>query len=107
MRVLTSHHVDAGDGDTAGRYDFHYEYDILVFQEGELSLVARSYTDKASEAHFLRAEVNSESRGLTQMDLQSGLAAEALAYLRLLGKVEINWLSEVGGGYEPVAIARK
>lgn len=99
MQVDTSRHLDADESQPDG---LCYEYDLLVFREGEKSLVARSYSDRPSEAHFLRAELNSEPRLLTQSDIRGPLAAQAIAHLQSLGKTEINWLSGVGDGYESV-----
>jgi hypothetical protein len=102
MHVHTSHHVDASEQDSEGFYDYYYEYNILVFSEGEVSLVARSYIDKPGEVHFLRIEAHGERRRLTQSDMNGTLAVESVAYLREHGKTEINWLSGRGNGYQSV-----
>lgn len=103
MQVHISHHVDASEPDSDGFYDYHYEYDLLVFQEGATSLVARSYSDNLAEAHFLRAERCSKAHRLTKSEISGTLATEAIAYLRSHGKREINWLSGVGNGLVPVS----
>ena len=102
MHVQTSHHVDAGEQDADGIYEYYYEYDVTVFSEDGQSLVVRSYIDTPHEAHFLRAEVGSYRRLLTDSDMRSALAVEAIAHLRAQGKTEINWLSGRRNGYEPV-----
>jgi hypothetical protein len=100
MQVQTSHLVDASPQGADGLYDYHYEYDIIVFSNGGVSLVARSYTDAPHEAHFLRVECDSERRPLVEEDLKNALATEAVAYLRVQGKSEIKWLSGRDNGYE-------
>lgn len=100
MQVRTSHHVDAVERNADGGGDDGYEYDLLVFQEDNASLVARTYSDTPSEAHLLRAESDSQPRRLTPADLDGSLARQAIAHLRGLGKSEINWLGNEG--YEPV-----
>ncbi|MBP6295259.1 MAG: hypothetical protein KA366_06015 [Hydromonas sp.] len=102
MLVHISHNVEASEQDAEGFYDYYYEYDILVFSEGEVSLVARSYIDKPDEVHFLRLEAIGEHRLLTERDMKSTLLIESVAYLRRNGKTEINWLSGRGNGYQPV-----
>ena len=94
--------MDAGEPKPDGSCDYHYEYDLLHFHEGERLLVARSYSDHPSEVHFLRVEHGPEARRLIRSDMTGGLATEAIAHLRTLGKTEINWLSGAGNGYEPV-----
>jgi hypothetical protein len=103
MQVQTTRHVDAGEPDADGFYDYYYEYDVTVFSAGSLSLVARSYTDAPHEAHFLRIEAGSRHRQLTDEDMKSPLVIEATTYLRAQGKSDINWLSGRGNGYEAVA----
>ena len=98
MQVHTTHHVDASEPRSDGFHDYYYEYDVMVFREGANALVARSYSDRPSEVHFLRAEMNSTPRPLTEIDIGGPLAAEAIVYLRALGKTDIHWLSGDGEG---------
>lgn len=100
MHVHISHHVGASEQDAEGFYDYYYAYDILVLSETELFLVARSYTDKPDEVHFLRVEAYGERRLLTECDMKNTLLAESASYLREHGKIEINWLSS--SGYQPI-----
>lgn len=100
MQVQTCHHVDASAQGADGLHDYYYEYDIIVFSNGGVSLVARSYTDAPHEAHFLRVESDSEHRPLVENDLKNALVTEVAAYLRAQGKSEIKWLSAQGNGYE-------
>ena len=100
MQVQTSHHVDVSVQGADGLYDYYYEYDIIVFSNGGVSLVACSYRDAPHEAHFLRVESHSEHGPLVENDLKNALVTEAAAYLRAQGKSEIKWLSGRGKGYE-------
>lgn len=100
MQVQTSHHVDVSVQGADGLNDYYYEYDIIVFSNGGVSLVARSYTDAPHEAHFLCVESDSGQRPLVGEDVKNALATEAAAYLRAQGKSEIKWLSDGGNGYE-------
>ena len=99
MRVETSHHVDASELREDGSYDWHYEYDLWVFTDGAVSLVARGYSDAPSSAHFLRLEINGERRPLSIEDVSSTLATEAADHLRGIGRTALSWLSR---GYEPL-----
>lgn len=103
MKVEISHHVDASEPDANGMYEYRYEYDLFLFSDGRIALVARSYNNE-TEAHFLRIEVDGEPRLLTRADLKLPLFASAIAHLRNLGKNQINWLSGRGNGYEPVVV---
>ena len=44
MEVKTTHHIDAGDKDSQGRYQYYYEYDVFCFTDGEIALTVRSYS---------------------------------------------------------------
>lgn len=102
MEVKTTHHIDAGDKDSQGRYQYYYEYDVFCFTDGEIALTVRSYVDSEKEAHFLRLESAGQSRMLSDSDLAHPLFAESVCYLQKIGKEEIKWLSGRGNGYEPV-----
>lgn len=43
MEVKTTHHIDAGDKDSQGWYQYYYEYDVFCFTDGEIALTVRSY----------------------------------------------------------------
>lgn len=103
MQVNCTYHLDASDTDEAGFHEYHYEYYIYQFSEGEESFFARSNTDEPDSAHFLNAEKAGRSRLLTRTDLDSPLFLEAQAYLRQAGKTALSWLSGKGSGYEPLS----
>ncbi len=104
MQVERVRHVDCGEPDASGMYDYEYEYDIYRFSDAATCLVARSYTDTPAEVHFLSIEVAGKSRLLQPADLAHRLCGLAQAYLRREGKREIRWLSGRGDGYEPVPV---
>lgn len=101
MKVETSHHVDASEPDAQGQHEWHYEYDLFMFTDDNLRLAARSYTDTRQEAHFIGMEKKHK-----QLNKQLNIADElgqplllfAIAYLRSVGKTELNYLS--ADGYE-------
>lgn len=95
MRVEQSHHIDASEPDSNGKHRFRYEYDIFQFTDGERVLVARSYTDTSSEAHFLRIEVPGKDDESPADHLNDPLLKEAARHLRSLGKTDLRYL-----GYE-------
>ena len=103
MNVQVTHHVDAGEQDANGMYDYFYEYDIYEFSDGRESLIARSYTDTPLQAHFLRIANNGKGRRLCRKDLAGKLFHDAIAYLRQKGKAELYWLSNGPVTYEPIA----
>lgn len=103
MLVETSHHIDAGEQDADGLYDYYYEYDVYRFIDGEATLVARSYLDEPDAAHLLRIEEAGVGRLLAQADLARPLVSQALDHLRQLGKRKLSWLSGRGDtGYETI-----
>jgi len=95
--------LDASEPDEAGFHEYHYEYYIYQFSDGEESFFARSYSDKPHEAHFLNTEKSGRPRPLTNKDLDSPLFLEAQAYLRQAGKTALSWLSGRGEGVETAA----
>lgn len=102
MEIETTHHVDAGDKQTDGRWGFFYEYDLYRFSDSAIAIVARSYKDDPQEAHFLRIERDGKSGPLKAEDLRHALFVQAASYLKGIGKDKLSWLSERAGGYEPV-----
>ena len=102
MDVQRTHHVDASEPDDAGMHEYHYEYDIYRFRDGELCFTARSYVDQQGEAHFLGIEVRGKSRLMVDADLTQPLFLSALDYLHAQGKTDLRWLSGRGNGYETV-----
>ncbi|MBV9788124.1 MAG: hypothetical protein JOZ51_08125 [Chloroflexi bacterium] len=102
MKIEHTHHVDAGEPDERGRYEYYYEYDLFVFSEAGVSVVARSYSDMPGEAHFLRIEIGDAALLLKPEDFRRPLVIAAVKHLRALGKHELSWLSGCGNGYEAV-----
>jgi hypothetical protein len=102
MQIECTRHVDASEPDAAEMDEHDYEYDLYRFTEGECCFVARSYVDNPGEAHYLRAEVGGQHRRLVDADLKQPLFIASLEYLRVSGKLKLNWLSGRGDGYEPV-----
>lgn len=105
MHIERIRQIDASEPDESGMYDYYYEYDLYRFTEGDLCLVARSYTDEPDEVHFLRTEEGASWRPVTAADLSHPLSVLARSHLRSEGKVHIRWLSGKGDGYEPVPAA--
>jgi len=102
MNVSASHHIDKGNKDSQGQYEYHYEYDLYEFRENGICIIARSYTDEGTEAHFLRKEVSGNQEMLSNSDLLTPLFTQAVKYLNEVGKLQINYLCE--SGYESVPI---
>jgi len=80
---------------------YYYEYDLYRFSEGKFALVARSYTDRPQEAHFLGAERKAKGkwkwRSLVGDDLKTTIFEDAIQYLQQIGKSDICLL--IGDGY--------
>ncbi len=104
LHVERTRHIDCSAPDASGALDdaYVYEYDIYRFVDGERCLVARSYIDTPSEAHFLSIDVAGKSRLLKDADLLDPLSLFAQAQLRREGKLQLCWLSGRGNGYESV-----
>jgi hypothetical protein len=104
VEIETTHHVDTGDIGGGPGQGFRYEYDLYRFTDDTVAIVARSYRDQPEEAHFPRIEADGQMRMLEADDLRRPLFEQAANYLRGIGKVELSWLSERAGGYEPVPL---
>jgi hypothetical protein len=102
MKVEKTHHIDACGQDNQTHF---YEYDIYQFTDGNISYIARSYSDTPAEAHFLKRVQGAKESYLHQYDLRDPLFGEAISYLRNAGKSELQWLSETSG-YIPIAGVR-
>jgi len=104
MEVRKTRHVDSDEPDENGFVKYYYEYDIYEFIQGDLCLVARSYTDTPQEASFLGKEhLSQPSSKLTVEDFIHPLMLLALEYLKADGKSEIQYLSEAVG-YLPIPV---
>ena len=101
-QVECSHHIDAGEQDADGFYDYYYEYDIYRFTLGGLSLVVRSYSDTCEQASVLRLEEAGKSRPLQPKDLKNPLLQQAREHLQSLGKQELRWFNPRHARYDPL-----
>ncbi|MNR76240.1 hypothetical protein D3C72_68980 [compost metagenome] len=95
MKVETSHHIDASEPDAQGMHEWHYEYDLFLFTDDNLRLAARSYSDTRQEAHFIGLEKKHKQLNIAD-ELGQPLVLFAIAYLRSVGKTELNYLSADG-----------
>lgn len=102
MQVEVSHHVDASEPDAEGYHDYHYEYDILTFSEGDTAFLVRAYSDQPTEASFMARHVGEARHLLTERDLQHPLLRQAASHLRAAGKTELNWLDGGRSEYRPL-----
>jgi hypothetical protein len=100
MEVQKTHHIDKGEADEKGSYDYFYEYDLYSFSDGGFSLVARSYADEPMDAYFLQFERDGKRHFLGKTDLVSPLIREAIEFLRREGKTSIRYLT--AAGYESI-----
>ena len=103
LNVEQTYHEDLGPIGPDGERMFSYRYFLFVFSfdQGE-RLVARSYVDAPSEAHFLRLEGSTPGRRILESDFSRSLFIEAAAYLRNSGRDSLTWLSFEAEGYMPV-----
>ncbi len=102
LQVECTHHIDAGEQDADGFYDYYYEYDIYRFTLGDQCLVARSYSDTSTQASVLRLEEAGKSRTLQFKDLQQPLVQQAKAHLQSLGKQDLRWFNPRYSRYDPL-----
>jgi len=100
MKIETTHHIDCSEKSADGFYEWYYEYDLFRFSEGNLTLVARGYTDSPEKAHFLRFEKEGVIVKISEADLRTPLAIAATIHLRSKGREKIDWLGPVG--YETI-----
>jgi hypothetical protein len=104
MEVRKTRHVDTDEAEDTGFCSYYYEYDIYEFVQGEVQLIARSYTDAPQEAHFLGKVVLNQHLMLTIQDFSHPLMSLALERLKADGKSEFKYLSEATGGYLPIPV---
>jgi hypothetical protein len=103
LNVEQTYHEDLGAIGPDDARMFSYRYFIFVFSFGPGErLVARSYVDTPSEAHFLRLEGSTPDRRIVESDFSRNLFIEAAAYLRNSGRDSLTWLSFEAQGYMPV-----
>ncbi len=101
LNVIKTHHIDKGEKDDNGLYDYYYEYDVYVFSRDGYSLRVRSYFETPSEASLLVIFEDGVERFLTQEDLKSSFIKDAIEYLKQDGKNKFDWLdtSNKDAGY--------
>lgn len=102
MQVECHHHIDAGEQDAEGFYDYYYEYDLYHFSLGGFRLVVRSYSDTSTEASLLRLEAAGKVQKLQYKDLARPVVQQAVAYLHQQGKLRIRWFNPQSARYESV-----
>ncbi|MGF6542169.1 hypothetical protein [Paraburkholderia youngii] len=92
MEVIVSHHIDCGERDENGMYEYYYEYDIYEVGKGNVSYMARAYVDEPGDAHFLKMKGDGDHdwRTITERDKDDSLFKEAVKYLRSIGKSNIR-----------------
>lgn len=103
MNVEVSHHIDASDPEADGSYDYYYEYDVYTFSDGSFSYFVRSYVDQPERAAFMSGLKGTRGFHLEARHLRTRLFADAVAYLHLAGKTDLNWLSKRKGDYLPIS----
>lgn len=91
MQVRITRHIDTSETDSNGNQDWYYEYDLIVFVEGDLQVVARSYTDTTEEVSFFRVQSASGVEGFGPGHLALPLVREAAHWLQENGKARILW----------------
>lgn len=108
MTVEVSHHIDASEPDAEGFYDYHYEYDYDVFEftDGVVTFLARAYSDEPEKAAMMTRTEGKRHHLLTKRDLRHPLFLQAAAYLRTVGKSDLDWLDRRSRAYIPLTPGR-
>ncbi|MEM9997458.1 MAG: hypothetical protein AAF809_07120 [Bacteroidota bacterium] len=99
ITVVRHHCIEASAPDADGLYAYYYDYDRYELSAGAVVLTARTYRDSDS-GHLLSLVQQGTRRSLESADLDTPLAAEALARLRAQGKVNLQWFN--GRAYVPI-----
>ena len=100
MQVTVTRHVDASEPDASGAYDYRYEYDLIRVADGDVTVVARSYTSSPAEAFLLHLEFSGQESPVCDAYLKLPLVTAAIAHLKDSGKKKVVWRGPEG--YEPV-----
>lgn len=103
VRSEQSYHEDLGPLGPDGKRLFAYRYHLIRFTDDEgTSVIARSYIDAPSEAHFLRLEPSTPNRFIVTSDFQRPLFVAAVKHLRSDGKSLLTWLNYEAQAYVPI-----
>lgn len=102
MTVEVSHHIDASEPDAEGFYDHHYEYDVFEFTDGVVTFLARAYSHETEKAGMMTRTEVKRHHLLTKRDLRHPLFLKAAAYLRAVGKSDLDWLDKRSRAYVPL-----
>lgn len=105
ITIHISHHIDASQRNAQGDYDWFYEYDVIEFtdQASSIKLTARSDANTPFEANFLDLK-NQHAQQIAIDDQLQAMFKFAIAYLKILGKTKINYLSEYGYALQPPSL---
>ena len=99
LRVSSEHIVDHHAPTRPGDIGYHYDYVLYRFKQNGRELLARSYADTTEWVSLLTLRVDGAMRPLVEADLRDGLAVNALAHLKALGKTEFSWFDQAAGCY--------
>jgi hypothetical protein len=97
MKISLQHHIDNGEKDADGNYDFYYEFDVFSFSEGSFSLYARSYIEDSALVSFTNSTRDEKVIFLTAADFKKPFFIEACTYLHAIGKQQFQYLDKKQG----------
>ncbi|MCB1636202.1 MAG: hypothetical protein KDI51_16565 [Xanthomonadales bacterium] len=99
LRISSEHIVDHHAPTRPGEIGYHYDFVLYRFKQNGRELLARSYADTAERVSLLNLRVDGATRPLVEADLRDGLAVNALAHLKALGKSDFSWFDQAAGRY--------
>ncbi len=82
-------------GPEEGPYEFHYDYDVYRFEQGNTAVIVRSYRDEPDAASFSGLKVAGEDRPIEREDFNLPLVHIAVQHLRSIGKKDLTWIPPV------------
>jgi hypothetical protein len=97
MKINIQHHIDSGEKDADGYYDYYYEFDVFTFYEGSFSLYARSYIEDSVLVSFVNSTRDEKVVFLTAADFKKPFFIEACTYLHAIGKQQFQYLDQKQG----------
>ncbi len=74
--------IDASEKAEDGSYEYYYDYTLYSFEDGDMTLVARSYKDTYDEVCFLKKTVSGSDVLLTKEDESSEFVQMAIDILK-------------------------